>query len=69
VTVRKTIDIIIGTFCIHHNLPLLHDDRDFDPLTKHLKLKAVQCGWGTRAGHNELSHDQNLYSSPRYKRI
>jgi len=44
VTVRKTIDIIIGTFCIHHNLPLLHDDRDFDPLTKHLKLKAVQCG-------------------------
>ena len=44
VTVRKTIDVIIGTFCIHHNLALLHDDQDFDPLVKHLKLKAVQCG-------------------------
>jgi predicted nucleic acid-binding protein len=29
---RKTIDIMIGTFCIHHQLPLLHDDRDFDPM-------------------------------------
>jgi len=44
VTVRKTIDVIIGTFCLHHNLALLHDDQDFDPLVKHLKLKAVQCG-------------------------
>ena len=24
VTVRKTIDVIIGTFCIHHQLTLLH---------------------------------------------
>ncbi len=44
VTVRKTIDVIIGTFCIHHNISLLHDDQDFDPLTKHLRLKTVQCG-------------------------
>ena len=29
VTVRKTIDVMIGTFCIHHTLPLLHDDEDF----------------------------------------
>ena len=28
VTVRKTIDVMIGTFCIHYRLPLLHDDRD-----------------------------------------
>jgi len=40
VTVHKTIDVIIGTFCIHHNIPLLHDDQDFDPLTKHLGLQA-----------------------------
>jgi predicted nucleic acid-binding protein len=26
VTVRKTIDVMIGTFCIHHHLPLLHED-------------------------------------------
>jgi predicted nucleic acid-binding protein len=42
VTVHKTIDVIIGTFCIHHNIPLLHDDQDFDPLTKHLGLHAVK---------------------------
>ncbi|MBN1222442.1 MAG: PIN domain nuclease [Candidatus Aminicenantes bacterium] len=44
VTVRKAIDVIIGTFCIHHNLSLLHDDQDFVPLTKHLGLNAVKCG-------------------------
>lgn len=44
VTVRKTIDVIIGTFCIHHNISLLHDDQDFDPLTKYLKLDAVKFG-------------------------
>ena len=44
VTVRKTIDVIIGTFCLHHNMSLLHDDRDFDPLIKYLKLNAITCG-------------------------
>ncbi len=39
VTVRKTIDVIIGTFCIMEDLPLLHDDRDFDPMVSHLSLK------------------------------
>ena len=41
VTVRKTIDIMIGTFCIHYRLPLLHDDRDFDPMVTFLGLKMV----------------------------
>jgi predicted nucleic acid-binding protein len=41
VTVRKTIDVIIGTFCIHYQLPLLHDDRDFDPMAKFLGLKTI----------------------------
>jgi predicted nucleic acid-binding protein len=41
VTVRKTIDVIIGTFCIHHQLTLLHDDRDFDPMVKFLGLEVV----------------------------
>jgi predicted nucleic acid-binding protein len=44
VTVYKTIDVIIGTFCIHYNISLLHDDQDFAPLTKYLGLKAVKCG-------------------------
>ena len=41
VTVRKTIDIIIGTFCIERNHMLLHDDRDFDPMQRHLGLRVV----------------------------
>ncbi|MDP2799070.1 MAG: PIN domain nuclease [Deltaproteobacteria bacterium] len=41
VTVRKTIDVMIGTFCIHYQLPLLHDDRDFDPMVKFLGLKTI----------------------------
>ena len=41
VTVRKTIDVVIGTFCIIEDLPLLHDDRDFDPMTTHFSLKTL----------------------------
>ena len=41
VTVRKTIDVIIATFCIENNLPLLHSDRDFHPTEKHLNLKVI----------------------------
>jgi len=39
VTVRKTIDVIIGTFCIEKGFELLHNDRDFDPMEKYLGLK------------------------------
>ncbi len=42
VTVRKTIDVIIGTYCIVNGLPLLHADRDFEPLRQHLALKVVK---------------------------
>ena len=41
VTVRKTADIIIGTFCIEHNHLLLHDDRDFLPMEEHLGLRSL----------------------------
>lgn len=41
VTVRKTIDIIIATFCIMEDLILLHDDRDFDPMVTYFSLKAA----------------------------
>jgi len=39
VTVRKTIDVMIATFCIHHQIPLLHDDRDFEPMVEFLGLQ------------------------------
>jgi predicted nucleic acid-binding protein len=41
ITIRKTADIIIGTFCIEHRHALLHDDRDFVPMEEHLGLKVV----------------------------
>ena len=41
VTIRKTADIIIGTFCIERRHALLHDDRDFAPMEEHLGLKVV----------------------------
>ncbi|MFZ5570891.1 MAG: type II toxin-antitoxin system VapC family toxin [Thermodesulfobacteriota bacterium] len=41
VTVRKTIDVIIATFCIIEGLTLLHDDRDFDPMVTHFSLKTA----------------------------
>jgi predicted nucleic acid-binding protein len=38
VTIRKTIDVIIATFCIENRLPLLHHDADFDHMAKPLGL-------------------------------
>lgn len=41
ITIRKTIDAIISTFCIENNLVLLHNDKDFFPFEKHLYLRTV----------------------------
>lgn len=41
ITIRKTADVIIATFCIENHLPLLFADRDFIPFTQHLKLQSV----------------------------
>jgi len=49
VTVRKTIDVMIGTFCLNYQLTLLHDDRDFDPIEKYLNLKTVETKRITQA--------------------
>jgi predicted nucleic acid-binding protein len=38
ITVRKTIDVIIATFCIEENHALLFSDRDFIPFVQHLVL-------------------------------
>lgn len=39
VTVTRTTDVIIGSFCIDHDLPLLYDDRGFDAMVQHLRLR------------------------------
>ena len=41
ITIRKTADIIIATFCIEEKLPLLYADRDFTPFTQYLTLRPV----------------------------
>lgn len=41
VTVRKTIDTLIASFCIEQSLPLLFIDRDFEPFVQHLGLRAA----------------------------
>ncbi len=41
ITIRKTVDMVIGTFCIDRGWPLLHDDREFTHMERHLGL-AVQ---------------------------
>ena len=33
-TVRKTIDSLIATFCLLNDHELIHNDRDFDPLSR-----------------------------------
>jgi predicted nucleic acid-binding protein len=43
ITIRKTIDLIIGTWCIEHRRPLLHNDSDFRPMAQHLGLLEVQA--------------------------
>ncbi len=37
-TIRKTTDLIIGTYCIENGHTLLHADRDFAPMAAHLGL-------------------------------
>ena len=39
ITIRKTIDLIIGTFCIERGHALLHSDRDFEPMERYLGLQ------------------------------
>jgi predicted nucleic acid-binding protein len=41
ITIRKTIDLLIGTWCIENRRPLLHNDSDFRPMARHLGLVEV----------------------------
>ena len=38
ITVSKTIDLLIGTWCIENRRALLHNDSDFRPMARHLGL-------------------------------
>jgi predicted nucleic acid-binding protein len=38
ITIRKTVDLLIGAFCVVRGYALLHNDRDFLPLVRHFGL-------------------------------
>jgi predicted nucleic acid-binding protein len=42
ITVRKTIDVMIATFCIENGHKLLFSDKDFAPFVEHLGLMAAE---------------------------
>jgi len=44
VTVRKTIDTLIATYCIENDCALLFSDRDFKPFIEHLGLRSAMTG-------------------------
>jgi predicted nucleic acid-binding protein len=41
ITVRRTVDVIIATYCIEHDLPLLFEDKDFLPFVRNLGLRVA----------------------------
>ncbi|MCA9943815.1 MAG: PIN domain nuclease [Anaerolineales bacterium] len=41
VTIRKTIDCLIATFCIENRIQLLQADRDFNGFVQHFDLQVV----------------------------
>jgi predicted nucleic acid-binding protein len=41
VTIRKPIDCMIASVAIEHDVPLLHNDRDFDQIVMHTELNVV----------------------------
>lgn len=41
ITIRKTVDVIIATFCIENEYSLLFSDKDFIPFVEYLGLNAV----------------------------
>jgi predicted nucleic acid-binding protein len=43
VTVRRPVDCLIAATAIEHDVLLLHNDRDFDPIEKHAGLRVLHA--------------------------
>ena len=41
VTIRKTADVIVATYCLDEGHLLLYSDSDFDPFVEHLSLRSA----------------------------
>ena len=42
ITIRKSLDCMIASVALIHDVPLLHNDRDFDPIAEHHDLKVIR---------------------------
>ena len=42
ITIRKPVDCMIAAVAIEHEIPLLHNDKDFIPIEKHFGLKRLK---------------------------
>uniref|UniRef100_UPI00351B90AF PIN domain-containing protein n=1 Tax=Endozoicomonas sp. Mp262 TaxID=2919499 RepID=UPI00351B90AF len=40
-TIRKSVDCLIAAVCIHNNVPILHNDRDFSQIVQHSALMSI----------------------------
>ena len=43
ITIRTPVDCMIASVAIEHDLPLLHNDRDFDRIARHSKLEIMKA--------------------------
>lgn len=41
ITIRKPVDCMIASVAIEYNIRLLHNDRDFDHIAEHVKLRVI----------------------------
>lgn len=41
IKVREPIDLLIATFCMERGYALIHQDRDFDMIARHLDLRIL----------------------------
>ncbi|MEI6219528.1 MAG: PIN domain nuclease [bacterium] len=42
ITIRNAVDCIIAAVAIEHDIALLHNDRDFVPISEHFGLKTIE---------------------------
>ena len=53
VTIRKPLDCMIASVAMEHDIAILHNDRDFDHIAKHSKLKVMRMQKSPKKTRNE----------------
>ncbi|MCY3017992.1 MAG: PIN domain nuclease [Planctomycetota bacterium] len=48
ITIWKPLDCMIAAVSLEHDVPLLHNDRDFDPIAAHCGLRVIEACDGGR---------------------